>query len=504
MLLGIGYFKADDIVKRQLEKTIKTLPKSIQLNYANLSVDVLEGTLAVKKPELIITEEAKNTLSFHVKLQDFILKDVSFWDYLVHNSIHLTDLILQDSEVVYIKNDSIPETSTAKPSNKSLKEFNKSVKIDKFNLSNAKVTIFQNSKDSIYLQTEGVNFAVQNLIFNKETAVKGIPIDYEGYKITTDSLMFQVGVFEKLRLESLELTHKNWQINQLEFKTIYSKTELSRKIKKERDHFNVTVDAIVLNEPNFGFENKRLYFKSQQVEFETPSLKIYRDKLVADDPTIKPLYSEMLRNLSFDLTLGTVQLKNGFIQYQEKVKSGARAGEVVFEDFNATIKNVSNTYVAPTKTEMDVNSVFMHSAQLHAFWTFDVNDKDDKFTFKTEISGLPAYRLNQFVESNLNVRVQGTFNKVFATIQGNVDRSRFNFDAKYTNVKVHVLNKRHKKDKLLSGLANLFIHQDSKDDKGGVVGQKNVVIRDKTKSVFNFIWKNIQEGLKQSLVSVIK
>ncbi len=38
---------------------------------------------------------------------------------------------------------------------------------------------------------------------------------------------------------------------------------------------------------NFGFNKRELYVSSDYVTLDTPDLKIFRDKLVADDLTIK-------------------------------------------------------------------------------------------------------------------------------------------------------------------------------------------------------------------------
>lgn len=500
VLLILGFVFADDIVKNRLEATINRLPENVIFNFEDLSVDVFEGTMAVKKPELIINEEAQKTMAFHFKLQDFILKDISFWDYLIHNNIHLTHLILDDPEFTYVKNDS-GSTNTVAKKKKGLKDFNKLVKIDSFKLNNARITIFEGTQDSVFFDTKDVNLAFNDIKFDKNTAESTIPFEYSDYEITTKGLEFQPGAFERITLNSLKLTRNHWEVNDIKLNTIYSKTELSNKINQERDHFTVSVDRISLNAPEFGLENRWFYFKTDLVEVETPSLTIFRDKLVKDDPTVKQLYSAMLRKLPFYLSLNKVQIKNGFIKYEEKVKPGKHFGEVTFEDFNAQILNLSNTYKSPVKTELDINAVFMKTAPLHAYWTFDVNNEQDEFSFQTTIENLPAYRLNLFTENNLNVRLKGRFDKINVLINGNVDDSRFTFEAKYHDVKVTILNKRHVEDKLLTGLANIFIHKNSKHKNNNYVEHHNRVERDKTKSVFNFLWLNVKEGLKESFIN---
>src|SRR5690606_20505285 len=111
----------------------------------------------------------------------------------------------------------------------------------------------------------------------------------------------------------------------------------------ERDHFNLTIDSILIKNHVFGIKNDSIfYFESKQVNFYQPIFKIYRDKLVEDDLSYKPLYSKSLRNLKFDLQLDQVILNNATIVYTEKVKEETNGGRLEFSDLNATISNLGN------------------------------------------------------------------------------------------------------------------------------------------------------------------
>ncbi|WP_141675447.1 hypothetical protein [Formosa haliotis] len=496
----------------KLESTIKTLPESVRLNYSALDVNVFDGGLSVENPELNIIEGAKGRVELNVKLQDIKLKNVGYWDYIVNNTIHLDTILVKGAEISFVRGLGKASDSTQqkdnKPKNenkdaKPKKEFNKIVKIDNFDLNRATLTIFETTKDSIFLKSENINITFDSIYFDANTAKQSIPFEYSDYHVLTDSLKFNAGQYETINLHALELSKKRWVFRQFKLKTKYSKHELSKIIDKERDHFDVSVDSITIEAPEFGSVNKRFYFKSNKVLFQKPFLEVYRDKLVADDNTIKPLYSEMLRNLKFDLTLPSVILKDGQIVYEEKSKPHVNAGTISFHEFNADIKNVSNTYASPVKTELDINTLFMNSAPLHANWTFDVNDEHDTFLFKTQIGKLPVKRLNAFTENNVGIKLEGQFDKIYARIDGNVQRSSIDFDVKYENVKVQILNKKHHKNKFLSTVANIFIRKDSDKADDGFIVKRGHVTRDKTKSVFNFLWLNFKEGLKLVFVGKI-
>ncbi|WP_299781467.1 hypothetical protein [uncultured Formosa sp.] len=493
-------FFANAIVERKLKSSLENLPETVLFNYSELHVNVFQGELYVENPELELMGNDDSVANLKVKLEEFKLEQVSYWRYIFNGSIHLDRVLFQDAEILYIKEnrkkESVSEKMDKTSGSKSLKGFNKTVKIDNVDFSHATLTVFKAASDSVFLKSENINISFNDIRIDETSSKKNIPFNYSNYRVLTDSLKFNVGRFETLSLQELELTKEKWIVRNFKFKTKYTKAAFSKRLKKERDYFNVEVDSFYIKSPKFGYLDNRFYFKADTILIEQPDVEIYRNKLVPDDYTIKPLYSKMLRDLKFDLTLPIVILSHGNIVYEEKVKTGVRAGSILFKDFNASIKNISNTYVFPIKTELDIDTKFFGTAPLHANWMFDVNNKNDDFTFKAQIGRLPVSRLNRFTEHNLNIKLEGQFDEIYARIDGNVDRSSVNFNVKYEDVKVHVLNKKKKKNKFLSSIANIFIRNDSNKNKDRFIEKKGQVTRDKTKSVFNFFWLNMQEGLK--------
>ena len=115
---------------------------------------------------------------------------------------------------------------------------------------------------------------------------------------------------------------------------------------------------------------------------------------------------------------------------------------------------------------------------------------------------LKANQMNQFMEPNLNIRLDGELLKTYFTIDGNTNVSNIDLKTKYENFDVIVLKENGKeKNKFLSGLINLFVSKDSNDqsDNFRKASVQNVV-RIKHKSVFNFIWISIRAGLKEAML----
>ena len=117
-----------------------------------------------------------------------------------------------------------------------------------------------------------------------------------------------------------------------------------------------------------------------------------------------------------------------------------------------------------------------------------------------EIGELQAERLNAFTEPNLKVRLNGKTDKIYYTIDGNRNSSTVDLKVKYEDFEVIVLNKKgNKKNWVLSTVANLFVSEGSEDKNDDFREGTVEVERNKTKSVFNFIWLNLSKGLLKSI-----
>ena len=142
----------------------------------------------------------------------------------------------------------------------------------------------------------------------------------------------------------------------------------------------------------------------------------------------------------------------------------------------------------------------MEKTPFTANWSFDVQNKNDHFTFKAEVGPMVADRMNSFTEPNLKVRLEGKTNKTYFTIDGNNETSTTNMKINYSNFKVSVLQKDgERKNKLLSAVANIFISKDSEKKNDYYREGTAEATRNKTQSVFNFLWISVKNALTKCM-----
>jgi hypothetical protein len=90
--------------------------------------------------------------------------------------------------------------------------------------------------------------------------------------------------------------------------------------------------------------------------------------------------------------------------------------------------------------------------------------------------------------------------ETYFTIYGNNLNSTIDMRLKYQDFKVTLLNKKRKKKKLLSAVANLFVRKESLANndhfkEGSATAERNI-----DRSVFNYLWINVEAGLKSTML----
>jgi len=501
VLSVIGIIVAQKVATSKIEKFLtESLPENIKFDYKDVDVSIWSGSVELANPKLTIYGKNTDSIILVNDMSSIQINDVGYWAYIFSNKINIKGIHIKEPKITYHHNKHID--SEDYKSSKSKKR-GQNVYVANFKITKGNVAMFNVENDSLMLQLKGFDFDLHDIHFDKETAKQKMPLTFSNYDLSFNGLFYRLNNYDNLEIGESNFAMNVSELTNLKLYTKYSKQKLSQIISVERDHMDLKIEKVAINNQEFGFHHDSIfYFKSPKVEIEKPIFNIYRNKLLPDDMTIKLLYSNMIRNLNFDLTLSEILLNNAAINYSEKVKPESSAGEIYFSNMNVTITNLGNTYESSEKTTIDIDAIFMKSTPIKVNWYFDVNNVNDQFIFKAEIGKLPAKDMNSFSEPNLKVKMEGELLKTYFTVDGNVQNSNVDLRMNYENLKVSILDKEGKgKNKLLSAVANLFIKKDSNDEADEFrEGMKKGVERDKTKSVFNFMWLNTRAGLLSALI----
>ncbi|PRP67843.1 AsmA family protein [Nonlabens agnitus] len=495
-----GYFYANYLVKSKLESFLaEQLSPELDFQYGDLYMSTFTGTISIKDINVELSNQTDTLVHTRATVDKLSLSGFGYWKFFVKDQIQFERINIDRNNIVYFKDKfkSTAQIDTIKAN--PLATLDKSVLIENVDIGATSFTIYDSSKDSVVLHVAKAAFAARDVRTDGKTIRKRIPVTYEDVHLESDSLFLKISPFETLSVGHMSLTQEDITIDRLSIKPKFSKTQYKRLIDKERDYTVLDVPVVELLGYNFGFNGSTLFTKVDKIHLETPELSIYRDKLVADDPSFKPLYSKLLRDLNMDLMVDSITVSNSVITYEEKLKADQPAGSIKFTNLDLNMSTVGNTQHAGELTKITADGLFQQS-NLHVDWAFDVHDTSDAFRFSGNLGKLPAANINSFTGPNLNVGFEGTLQEIYFDISGNNNRSQTAMKMAYEDFKIDLM----KKDgtginKLLSGIANLFVANDSRKNGEKYREGNGEADRNKTQSVFNFVWISILSALIKTM-----
>lgn len=499
-LLLSSIIASNVIIKNKISKfTEDQLPKNIIAKFDDVSLHWLNGTLTYNNVSVQLQNKSNNTTHTYLTAENVIVEDVSYWKYLTKKEIHIEDVKIQSPIIKYYKNRRVSSKDTTKPN--PLLTLNKPVLVDELSIDNATVTFFDKNDNDTLLYVQDITLAIDAIFADNTTLNKRLPVNFGDYNAKADSIFLKVSPFENLTVGNFTLKNKKALITAIRLATKFSKVEHAKLLKQELDYFDVTLKKFEIHTIDFGFNDRKFFAKSSLLEITEMDATMYRNKLIADNPTRKPLYSQILRELPIDLTIDSVAVTNSKITYEEKMKQNQPPGNIYFDNFDATMKNVSNTYPEGTKTTILATTRFMKAAPLKVNWSFDVNNTQDSFIFKADLGVLPADKMNVFTKPNLFVSLEGETEKTYISIYGTNAQSKIDMRIDYKNFKINLLKKNGKeKNRLLSGILNIFVKKNSGTKELGFSEGSATVTPDHTKSFFNYVWVNVAAALRDCLL----
>ncbi len=469
-------------VKRALAKESST---GIQLHYDKISTNVLAGRISLQN---VTASDSGNT--FGLVAKNITASGLGYIALLKNNGVTLSELRLEEPFFTYRKK----EHKTDSMSKKNGKGPSPKVDIQKLIINKGRLKQFHTDSDSLQLHIEGIDLQLEDILMDGTTSRQKIPFTYGEYTLNTQQLYCDLGPFEFLRLQQLQLNANEGQVHHLELKSKYGKQELSKKLVVEHDHYDLTIDTLRLEQLNFGPKDSTLQLRLAQLQLERPIFHVYRDKLIPDDTTHKKLYNQALRDLDLDLQVDSIGVTDGTITYEERLEIDVDPESVKFTDLDATITNLHSQ--GSGSVNVETHSQLMGNGRLELDWSFDPQNTSNDFLATGSLSDFDSAEINPFLKTNLTAEVSGSVNQLYFTMSGNELKSSGDMKMNYDQFEFKVLRKdRSGVNKVLTAVVNIFARKNSDTDADGYRHGTFEVERNTDKSFFNYLWINVKAGL---------
>lgn len=289
----------------------------------------------------------------------------------------------------------------------------------------------------------------------------------------------------------------------------YGKLEFARRHGTTIDRIDLSIPDIRFESVNFPqlVESARIYAGYGHIS--DPRLEDYLNRGIPSGPPVaKPLPFIAFRDLNIAVKMDSLRIENAYISYSEYVGDTPRAGTITFEETNAIFRNISNypeDVDEGITTTLDAESRVMGTGLLDAHFEFPMDTQNGFHKVEGKLHEMPMPHFNEMMEHVAFIRIDnGQLDSLTFEMTLNQEESSGTLVMNYENFSISVLDKQSiKQHGLLENfktfLANNFIvrkqNTPGNDMQAGRIGFE----RDESKSIFNYWWKSLLSGIKESI-----
>lgn len=436
------------------------------------------------------TSSPKMGMDFKTNLVQFAINDFKFVDRKLN--LDVKDVLIDGINGKITAGNAVPKKKAA------VTGIQFPIVVRKISVKNSNITYESKNQP---LTFNDLNATVNQLELVENNAKNGMAVKVKDYALSTRNFVYKTK-FYKMNVAALALSKNKIDVNQFVMTPLVSRAQFIRMIPVESDLYDIKVNSISA-QGNWDLFSENKFINASNVTVNSANANIFRSKIPADDPKIKPLYSRMLRSIKVPMYVSNLNLKNSILEYEEDTPKSSGPGKLTFSNFNMNVKNLNSAKMKgrPTNVQIKIDCMFMKSSPLSVNWGFNTADLGDHFTIAGNLDNIPATALNSFVVPYLSVSATGTIQQMLFNFKGNPKGIGGTFNIKHKDLKISILDKNSKEKKgVLSAVANIFIKTDSGKFPESVVVEG--VERDPTKSFFNMFWKGVEDGLKKTLIGI--
>ncbi|WKN43957.1 DUF748 domain-containing protein [Tunicatimonas pelagia] len=552
LLLNAYQLAIDSLSQQQQAKMLFADKLNFNIHISDYLLRLPEAHQSIQAKEVVLSNQDERISVSDLAIKPYGFQATNFSDYPQQNlvslatpSLHIVDLDVEkmftqgelDVERVNIMNPAIEVYQFGKDSSASSSSplawseiaspYLEAYNIDNINFTNGTVTIYQNQDDdrpafgAERVDLSLIGLQVDSLAYHQFITK---PSEQDSRKNITrklllaDDLLVRVHDYQ-LALSDTLYTAKADQISlstknpELKISGFVLAPRVPRYLYKkvfplQKTRVAAQIETIRFNDIDFEELIKQRHLHAHSLILDDIQIDAFKDARVPrNHERTLPMHQEMLLDLDFLLTLDTIQVTNGFINYAERVPDASQDGIITFEQFNALLTNATNhpdrlkdsvVFTMTAKTQV------MGQGDLKVSFRFPMTDKDMSFTVNGELDSMDLKAINPILEHSAFVHIrEGQANSMRFYVQGNRDRSTGELRFNYNDLNILLVDKNKGRpgldERVGSLIANAFVVK--ADNPKAIFFRVGEIEheRDPSRSIFSYWWRSLLSGIKSSI-----
>ncbi len=484
---------------------------SIRDKNARISGLLIKPILADINDSVMKTIEKKSI--YNISLSDLKIEEINYQDFFSGKGINIGSFEVDTSDItVYNRK---KEKSVIKNTNHKL-DLTLPSNIDKLfieqmNFKNIKMLLHQFSDNkSNNFNINEISGYVENFLLdstyksdNRFLFSDDIRLTSNGYAFYSEDSMycFTIG---KINLTTGE---KSISIDSLQLEPQYPKYKFAKAKGYQTDRMDLSVDRLYFSGIDFNTILKKDKFISDKLTLNGFYLNAFRDKSMPFPEWQKrKMPQDMIKSIPLLVDIDTVQIKNGYINYGERLKENLKDGEVYLSVFRGYLYGLTNDTLAGKNLRVETYFDIMGEGKTKAYLDMPLNTVNDTFHFYGNIAKMDLSEFNPMTKNLFGVAIKRGYGRLtYVQMYGNKNFVTGQMLFPYRRFKIQLIDRFTGKkggigDGILSFLANEILLKSNNPKFGSKVRVGEIYCkRDPRKAIFNFIWKGVLSGIESTL-----
>lgn len=451
-----------------------------------IDFDLLTRTLSVKDLKIVPTEKAISELKkrtegkkaiFEIALGDISVKNIKFIELIRNKKVLINEISLDNLAIHVLKNEKVksPEGEGGKqfhPDSIVLKNLN-GIEIRQISVRNLKYQVQDAVKSDTLFKLDSLSFQLDGFIVKKKednffslrSLSENFIIEDINMKMPEKDMVISLAALE------INFFKKRISIDSFQMKPSISKVAMAAKFKYNKAIADFSVKKLELFDFNLrkAIGHEGIFIDS--VAVDGFRVEMYKDKRKPYDTSLyKVLPHISLKRTNSIIDVKKVHVSNSYLLYEQRNPDSKLLMKVFLTDINADFYNISSIE-AHRKTPMQarLSTKFMGRAPLKVFFKFNLDDKNNNFSFAGTLGSTPFKYFDEILYPLAGLKVfAGQLDKLTFEATANEYRSQGTMTMLYHDLEATVYKKGHvdEEAKMLSWLINSVVHKTNPDKKG--------------------------------------
>ena len=388
------------------------------------------------------------------------------------------------------------------------------VRIKSLSVRNSEIQWF-NQEGTKLAKVHGIDLSIREISLDSASAAKNNGwFSTESMQMQAEGTMLLMGKkLHKLKTGKIRISSETAaiEIDSVAIVPLYAKNELAKFYGYQTNWISAGISRIVLSD----FDLDRLIYHSEltasRADIEGFDYKAFREKAYAYHPDRQTVLPHLaFQDLVMPVSIDTLIAKNARFLYEEHVPPANQNGEVFFSNVDIYISNFSNTTEKGIK--MHATADLFGKAKLTADFSFPMDQPSGIHYVKGNLAPVDLQLFNQAFEPLAFFYIKsGQLKQLDFNFQADSKSSIGDILFQYENLKIKLLDKENlEKSGFLKDIGSFLANKvvlhtsntanglEEKEDKAKEISFE----RDTRKSIFNYWWKSLFSGMKNTVMRV--